>query len=212
MLRSPYIIKNAQLATRALSGRSFSAAAAAQRVQEGASENLENVRSHSRAETRSDTRFRDAETDKVYRQEHVSAGNAATNAAESSKNDVASPGSTANAELPSEVKELFSTLRDESLQRIHEFAPAHLFSLIWAFSTAGLLDEQLYSRALKVVHEMAQKRDVDSIAAHAAKNLPAPPAMPVSHLQPCILHQNEHVMVLFKPPYWIVEEKLKFSR
>eukprot|EP00392_Amoebophrya_sp_AT5.2_P002121 g2126.t1 len=64
-------------------------------------------------------------------------------------------------QLKSEIRELFTNLRSQALSTLHDFSPVHLFSLVWAFSTARSLDDGLYfqlsRRALVLAMQMDQR-------------------------------------------------------
>lgn len=64
-------------------------------------------------------------------------------------------------EMLPEIKDLFNTLRGEALRRLDEFAPIHLFSFAWAYSTSGLYDDELRKQVTDAAIRLGQKLDVD---------------------------------------------------
>jgi len=78
-------------------------------------------------------------------------------------------------EIPPEVIDLFGTLREEALRRLDEFAPIHLFSLCWAYSTARLLDDSLQQTITDAALRIGADRDANPRPAkHGRENAAAP--------------------------------------
>lgn len=125
-------------------------------------------------------------------------------------------------DMPPEVEELFVTLRDEALRRLDEFGTIHLFSLCWAYSTAGLLDDDLRRRITDAAVKLGQARDRESLeapktsvgeaaeggSAQATEPDADSPASPrdASDLgaMPSVLVDNANWLALYKPPFWQV--------
>jgi len=131
---------------------------------------------------------------------------------------------TEDGEIPPEVADLFDTLRGEALRRLEEFAPIHLFSLCWAYSTARLLDEDLQRQICAAALRLGGARDRDAAAdAGAGTRTRATLRRPVEEdgereveegspdeeewrrrESPSILAETDHWLALFKPPFWLV--------
>ncbi|KAF4704519.1 hypothetical protein FOZ63_018872 [Perkinsus olseni] len=110
---------------------------------------------------------------------------------------------TERKEPPKAVIELFDVLREESLNRMKDFEANHLFSLVWAYSTAKRLDKQLYEACLDRVRQLGNKKD--EAKGRGVGERPPPVDMDeMDTTVPAVLHETKHLSVIWKPAHWHV--------
>jgi len=120
-----------------------------------------------------------------------------------------------DVDIPPEVADLFETLRKEAIKRLDEFAPIHLFSLCWAYSTARLLDDDLRDRIVAAAFRLGKARDFETQEKNSRQvsKEPLPEAMEQTpeqqsehHIvdEPTVIDEGDHWMAFYKPPMWQV--------
>lgn len=136
------------------------------------------------------------------------------------------PEGESDVDIPPEVTELFETLRLEAVRRLDEFAPIHLFSLCWAYSTARLLDDELQKQITGAALRLGRKKDSEATrrAPRASRSDPpaqlgqgdpleaetADPAEAASGSrfpefgEPYVAKEGRHWLAIYKPPHWQV--------
>lgn len=118
--------------------------------------------------------------------------------------------------LPPEVVGLFGNLRDESLRRLDEFGPIHLFSLCWAYATARLLDDELRLKITEAAVERGRRRDRDATSSQRQVAAPGKDADSYAenvklnatkwHTEmPSVLAEGPEWIAFYKPPFWQVD-------
>ncbi|EEQ99282.1 Ribosomal large subunit pseudouridine synthase D, putative [Perkinsus marinus ATCC 50983] len=84
-----------------------------------------------------------------------------------------------------------------------DFEANHLFSLVWAYSTAKRLDKQLYEACLDRVRQLGNKKD--EAKGRGVGERPQPVDMDeMDTTVPAVLHETKHLSVIWKPAHWHV--------
>lgn len=137
---------------------------------------------------------------------------------EKAQNPSAGTQTKKGGQIPHEVSELFKTLREEALRRLHEFSPIHLFSLTWAYSTARLLDEDLLRRVTNAAIRIGRERDSQQHRRKHKRRGQEPANCAIESIQrgrffqpeqPSIIGEGAHWLALYKPPFWQVSADAK---